>query len=235
MGHCAPPSSADSGTEAPGRLALRAELDERGRVLLLRDQEVAIRHECRALALRSLGVHPGVVEWMPLRDLESDPRDDLRRVPVEELDARRRLLEDQDPPGAIGAHGLDLRILARDLRPFDLGQVDGLPDVRALVVGRELDPRGDRRPIPERHHGHIATGLTPETDPGDLLQRHVLGAQHRKFPLVASLRHQPSVSPSLSAHSLPCGGSAPHHQKAGTMSRQTSPRRPPRGSPRMPG
>ena len=145
----------------------------------------------------SASTHESWSGW-PGGDLERDPGGDRARFPVEQLDPRRRLLEDQDPAGAIGAHGLDLRIVARDQRTLDVGQVDGLPDIGARVVGRELDPGRDRGPIPERHHRHVAPGLAPEADTGDLLQRHVLGAQHRKSPLVASLRHQPSVSPSLS-------------------------------------
>ena len=58
----------------PGRLvARRPELDERRRVLLLGDQQMAVLHERRALTLRALGVDPRVVERMPLGDLEGDP------------------------------------------------------------------------------------------------------------------------------------------------------------------
>ncbi len=165
----------------PGRLvALGTEFDEGRRVLLLGDQEVAVLHERRALALRALGIDPRFVERVTLGDLEGDPGRDRAPLPVQELDPRWVLLEDQDPAGAIGADRLDLRIVARDQRSLDVGQVDGLPDIGAGVIGRELDPGCDGGPVAERDEGHVTAGLPPQTDTGNLLQRHVLGPQDRK-------------------------------------------------------
>ena len=99
------------------------------------------------------------------------------RRPVEQLDPRWRLLEDQDPPGAVGADGLHLRVVARDERSLDVGEVDGLPDVRAAVVIGQFDPCGERGPVAECDQCHVAAGLATEADPGDFLERHVLGAK----------------------------------------------------------
>ena len=174
------------GAEPRRLVALRPEFDEGGRVLLLGDQEVAVLHERGALALRALGIDPRIVERMAVGDLEGDPGRDRASLPVEQLDARRVLLEDQDPPGAVGADGLDLRVVARDQRALDVGQVDGLPDVGAGVIRGQVDPGRDRGPVAERDEGHVAAGLAPQADAGDLLQRHVLGPQDRQRRLVVA-------------------------------------------------
>ena len=110
----------------------------------------------------------------------------VRACPVEQFDPRRVLLEDQDPAGAIGADGLDLRIVARDQRTLDVGQVDRLPDIGRRHRPWEVDPGRDRGPIAECDQRHVTPGLAPETDTGDLLQRHVLGPQYRQRRLVVA-------------------------------------------------
>src|SRR5207247_9949484 len=84
----------------PGRrLTLRPELDEGRRVLLLGDQQMAILHERRALALRALGVDPRVMERVPVRYLGGDPGDDPGAGPGEQLDPWARLLGADGPRG----------------------------------------------------------------------------------------------------------------------------------------
>ena len=43
-----------------------------------------------------------------------------------------------------------------------------------------------RGPVAERDKGHVAAGLPPQADTGDLLQRHVLGPQDRERRLVVA-------------------------------------------------
>src|SRR6516162_2682036 len=95
----------------------RAELNQRRRLFLFGDEQMPAGQQHRSFASRPLRVGPRSRNFVAPLHRKIDRRNRLQRLGVDQLDTRRRFLEQQNAPAAVGADRLDLRLCLGSFEP----------------------------------------------------------------------------------------------------------------------
>src|SRR4029453_12763701 len=131
-----------------------AELNERRRLLLLRDEQMPARQEHHSFAPRTLRVGPRLRNFAAPFHHKIDQGNRLQNLQGDELDTRRCLLKQQDASDAVGADSLDLWVMLGKLRTRELRNAARLPIDLAPLPVRQGKPRDLRYPVADRDQRH---------------------------------------------------------------------------------